>query len=453
MTLSQLKNFLTFCIASLLLSFSPSQSFSQELSGFLRNYNAVLTADENQYLVGRNRFNLNVAFNTDFGRVFISNEVLNTYTKSANNYAYDFAEGYIDMYFDNSDLRVGKQIISQGRTNGTFITDILSPVDLSEFLTLQVEDLKGAIPAIKYDRYFGSNFLQVVATPIFQSNTLAKPGSRWFPFTEIEDQVNVRYTDSLSENSFNSFQGMLKWGFRKKLNWDLDLIAMWWTEGNPSYEKDLVLVGFPPFQVPVVELSKTYLKTPILAYSGNYILNDNWILKSESAFHFRKYVDYLPATLQNNDFNNLTAQQQQALIAEFGNNDDGFLLRKQWLVSMIGIQTSFAGIDISSQFFYERIFDYESRILQEENFYYSTLSLQKQLMRNNLTLYAFGRYNYVGKDFWINPEATYNLRDGLETSIGFHFFAGESTEDSYGHFSFKNYAASSFGYVTLTAFF
>jgi len=453
MALSQFKISLTLCFLSLSILFSSKNLFSQEISGFLRNYNAVLTSDQNQYLVGRNRFNLDFTYNTDFGRVFISNEVLNTYTRSANEYVYDFAEGYVDIYFDNSDLRIGKQIISQGRTNGTFITDIISPVDLSQFLTISVEDLKGGIPAIKYNRYFGSNFLELVATPIFQSNILAQPGSRWFPFTEIEEQVSVTYTDSLRENSFNSFQGIIKWGIRENLKWDLDLLAMWWTDGNPSYQKTLTLVGFPPFQIPVVQLTKTYLKTPILGYSGNYIINDNLILKSESAFHFKKYFDYLPSTLRNNDFNNLTPLQQQNLLTEFGANEDGFLLEKNWLVSMIGVQTSLAGIDVSSQLFYERIFDHETRLLQKQDFYYSTLSLQKSLMRNNLTLYSFGRYNYVGNDFWINPEATYNIRDGLETSIGFHFFAGESTEDFYGHFSFKNYANSSFGYITLTAFF
>lgn len=453
MPISQLKSLIFFFTPLITLNFASDSAFSQDVTGFLRNYNAVLTSSPNEYLVGRNRLRADISFNTDYGTVFLSNKILNTYTKSANNYSYDFTEGYLDMYFENSDLRIGKQVVSQGRTDGTFITDIISPIDISEFLTLQVEDLKSGIPAIKYIRYFESNFLEIVATPIFQSNTLAEPGSRWFPFTELERNTNVIYADSLSENSFDSFQGMVKWGIRSSLKWDLDLIAMWWTEGNPSYEKDLAFTG--PFGAsdPALELKKTYLKSPILAYSGNYIINDNLILKSESAFHFKKYFDYLPDIATSVDFNSLTPIEAQQLILVFNQNDDGFLFEKPWLVSMIGLQTSLSGIDIGTQFIFEHIFRYDDLILQEENFYYSTLSVQKTFMRNKLLISGFGRYNYVGSDFWVNPQAQYDLKDGLETALGFHFFGGKQSENFYGHFNFKKYAASSFGYLKLTAYF
>ncbi len=453
MTVSQTRRLIFFLILSFFINFAPDLSYSQGITGFLRNYNAVLTNPPNEYLVGRNRLGFDVSFNTNYGKVFLSNEILNTYTQSANNYVYDFSEGYIDMFFENSDLRIGKQVISHGRTSATFITDIISPIDVSEFLTIQVEDLKGAIPAVKFTRYFGSNFIELVATPIFQSNTLASPGSRWFPFTELEKNTNVVYADSLIENSFSSFQGMIKWGIRSNLKWDFDLFLMWWTEGNPSYEKDLVFTGPILAPEPAIQLTKTYLKSPILAYSGNYIINDNIILKSESAFHSKKYFDYLPELATNNDINSLTPVQQQQLALVFSQNEDGFLFEKPWLVSMIGINTSFIGIDFETQFIFEHIFDYDDLILQKQDYYYSTLSIQKTLLRNKLRLSGFTRYNYIGNDFWINPQAEYDLRDGLELGAGFHFFGGEQSENFYGHFNFKNYAASSFGYLTMTAFF
>ncbi len=453
MTISQIGRPLFFLILIFSINFAPKLIFSQDVTGFLRNYNAVLTSPPNEYLVGRNRLGVDISFNTNYGTVFISNEILNTYSESANNYAYDFSEGYIDLFYKNSDLRIGKQVISHGRTNGTFITDILSPIDVSEFLTLSVEDLKGGIPAVKYTRYYGSNFLELIATPVFQSNTLAQPGSRWFPFTELEKSTNVTYADSLTENSFSSFQGMIKWGIRSSLKWDLDLTAMWWTEGNPSYEKDLVFTGPVLAPEPAIELTKTYLKSPIIGYSGNYILNDNLIIKSESAFHFKKYFDYLPELATSADLNSLTPVQAQQLILIFNQNEDGFLFEKPWLINMIGLKTSLSGLDIESQFFYEHIFKYDKLILQDENFFYSTLSLRKSFLRNNLLLSGFARYNYIGEDFWVNPEAQYDIKDGLEAALGFHFFGGKESENFYGHFNFKNYAASSFGYIKLTAYF
>ena len=453
MSISQTGQLVFFLALIFLTGLTSKSSYSQEITGFLRNYNAVLTSSPNEYLIGRNRLGVDISFNTNYGSLFISNEILNTYTKSANNYAYDFSEGYIDMFFENSDLRIGKQVISQGRTNGTFITDIIAPVDLSEFLTLSVEDLKGGIPALKFTKYFGNNFLEFVATPVFQSNTLAQPGSRWFPFTELEKSTNITYADSLAENSFSSFQGMIKWGIRSSLKWDLDLTAMWWTEGNPSYKKDLVFTGPVLAAEPAIELTKTYLKSPILGYSGNYIVNDNLILKSESAFHFKKYFDYLPELATSADLNSLTPAQGQELILIFSQNEDGFLFEKPWFIYMIGFTTSLSGVDIDKQFFHEHIIHYHELILQEEDFFYSTLKLNKSFLRNNLLLSGFGRYNYVGSDFWINPEAQYDIMDGLKTALGSHFFGGKESENFYGHFNFKNYAASSFTYIKLTAFF
>ncbi len=453
MTISQIGRPLFFLILVFSINFAPKLSISQDVSGFLRNYNAVITSPPNEYLVGRNRLGVDISFNTNYGTVFISNEILNTYSQSANEYAYDFSEGYIDMFFKNSDLRIGKQVISQGRTNGTFITDIISPVDVSEFLTLSVEDLKGGIPAVKYTRYYGNNFLEFIATPVFQSNTLAKPGSRWFPFTELEKSTNVTYADSLTENSFNSFQGMIKWGIRSSLKWDLDLTAMWWTEGNPSYEKDLVFTGPLLAAEPAIELKKTYLKSPILGYSGNYIVNDNLIFKSEFAFHFKKYFDYLPELATSTDLNSLNEVQAQQLILIFSQNDDGFLFEKPWLIYMVGVKTSLSGVDIDKQFFHEHIIHYHELILQEEDFFYSTLKLSKSFLRNNLLASIFSRYNYKGKDFWINPQAQYDIKDGLRGAFGFHFFGGKESENFYGHFNFENYAASSFSYIKLTAFF
>ena len=120
---------------------------------------------------------------------------------------------------------------------------------------------------------------------------------------------------------------------------------------------------------------------------------------------------------------------------------------------MIGFTTSFSGIEIDKQFFHEYIIHYHELILQEENFFYSTLKLNKSFLRNNLLASIFSRYNYIGNNYWINPQAQYDIKDGLRGALGLHFFGGKESENFYGHFNFKNYAASSFMYAKLTAFF
>ncbi len=440
-------------LLTFLLLLSPDLLSQVNTNGFLRNYNAVLTSGDNEYLVGRNRFTLNVDYNLPNGRIFIGNEVLNTYTRSTNNYVYDFAEGYIDLYYDTFDLRVGKQIITQGRTDGAFITDILSPIDLSEFLTQEVEDIKIGIPALKFTRYYDSNFLEFVISPIFQSNTFDEPEGRWFPFAQLERAGNVVYADSAREATLKQIQGMIKWSFREDIKWDLDLMLLYWTESSPGLIKDLTSIGSGLAQEPALLLSKQYNTTPILGYSGNYLLNDKWILKSESAFYTSKQLDYLPDGLQSRDLGSLDPVEQQQLSLLFAQNDDGFLLKRPWLISMIGLQTEISGTTVSTQFINEHIFDYRNDILQEQDYYYSTLLVQKSVMRDKLTLYTFGRYNYTGKDFWVSPRISYELSDGVESTLGLHLFYGEDTEPYYGHFSFQDYRSNSFGYLKVTAYF
>ena len=454
MPIYQLLSFKKLLFSIAILFLFSSSSFSQfSTNGFLRNYNAVLTTNDNEYLVGRNRFLLNVEHPVSIGRIFISNEILNTYTTSTNNYIYDFAEGYVDLYFKNFDLRIGKQVVSQGKTDGAFISDIISPVDLSEFLTIELEDIRIGIPAAKYTQYFGANYLEILATPIFQSNTFALPGTRWFPFSQFEQNGNVTYADSTSETTKPLFQGLIKYSFREKISWDLDVFAMYWTEGSPSFRKDLVFTGPPSTQQPSLLLTRKFQSSPIVGYYGDYIVNDYLLIKSESAFHFRKQFDYLPPSIRQTDLNNLSPQQQVLVGQAFANNDDGFLTNKPWLASMIGIQSELDDWTITTQFINEYIFNYQTDILQEQNFYYSTLMLQRSLLREKMTLYAFGRYNYVGKDFWVHPRATYEVAEAVETTLGFHLFYGEDQERYYGHFSFQDYQSNSFIYLKLAAYF
>ena len=55
----------------------------------------------------------------------------------------------MDLYFDNFDLRIGKQQIIYGKAEGVFITDVVSPKDLREFLLPDFEEIRMGITAAK----------------------------------------------------------------------------------------------------------------------------------------------------------------------------------------------------------------------------------------------------------------------------------------------------------------
>ncbi|MEO1023422.1 MAG: hypothetical protein AAFW89_12835 [Bacteroidota bacterium] len=456
----------------------PYQAISQVItSGNLRNYNAVLTAEDNQFLVGRNRANLFFERDLVSGSAYINTQLINDYTKSGNEIIFDLREAYVDLYLGDWDVRVGKQIFSQGRTNGVFITDILSPLDLSEGLTLSNDIIKLGIPALKATRYVGDNYIEAVITPTFQSHTLPSTDSRWFVNTRVEGQgFNLVYSDldtpalasalggnpaeinqvlqngdNTNEFTQNLFQASIRYAFRSSLTWNLDVFGMWWSEPAPTYYKSFLTD--PQTQTPTFVLTEEYLQRLILAYSGDLLLTPSVILTSEAAFHFNRNVDYLPQDLQGVNLTALPPQQQLQLAQVLQQNGDGFLLQRPWAIAMIGLDYSLGSWNISNQLYAEHIVDHNPDILQEEWFYYTTLLGTRTFFRDKLTTRLFGQWNITGSDGWVNPDVGYELMDGVEAGIGVHLFTGNDPGDLYGHFSFREYRNNSFGYTRITAYF
>lgn len=425
-------------------------------SGFLRNYNAILTSSDYEHIIGRNRLRLNADKRFDNLNLYSSFDFINTYTESNEDVTFNLRELYFDLYFNKTDVRIGKQIINLGKSNSTFITDILTPLDLSEFLTQDFSDIKSGLTSVKVTQYLDNGFLELVATPIFQSNNIGSPESRWFPNTGLESNLNLSFENDEINFNQNSFQASLRWAIRKELNWEIDLLAMYWTPGNPAFTKDFALSGILNPQIQL-NLNDVYLKTPILGYSASYSPINNLLIRSESAFYFERYVDYLPVEVQALNFENLGLAEILAnldiLNPILNEAEDGFLQNKPFLNSLVGFESTISGVNFSSEWAMEYIFKHDAEILQDQLFYYTSLRAQRFFLRDKLSTSIFGRYNFNGKDFWINPEVSYTFFDGFESSAGFQFFGGESREPLYVQFSFEDYKSNSFGYLKLVAYF
>ncbi len=443
--------FLTILFLILQSPYLHSQTW---LSGFVRNFNAVTTTDGNQYLIGRNRTEINLERSLNRGNLFISTQVLNSYSDSLEALDFRIREAYFELYMGKYDIRIGQQLIPLGETNGFFLTDILNPFDLSEFLTQELRDIRQGIPAVKITRYSGSNFLELVATPVFVSNRFAQPESAFFPFENLTDISSLPFDfgNSLDQRTIGDAQVSLRYAWNANLKFDLDLFAMYWYNNGTAFRKslDLDLLRIPPA---VFQLEAEYLQSLVFGFAGNYVASDNLILKSEAAFYQQRYVDYLSPRLQEL----LTQPQSPAVNAEitqiFASNTDGFLLQRPFINHMIGAQLSHAGWIFEGQFVSEYILDYRSDILPDQWYKAATLLVQKQFLRDKLEFRLFSRYNLNGNDFWTNPEFSYDVTDGVVFISGFQFFGGEEPESFYGHFSFRNYSDVSFGYLKLTAYF
>ncbi|MDZ7693237.1 MAG: DUF1302 family protein [Balneolaceae bacterium] len=310
----------------------PCQGKAQiEATGFIRNYNAVQTTPEHEILVGRNRFRLDMSRSFSAGQIQISNEVQNFYTDGVDSLDFRLREAYADLYFTNSDLRVGKQIISWGRTDGAFIADILSPVNLSEFLTQDFSDIRTGLSAISYTHYFGSNYLQFIVNPVFHPNVTPRPGSRWFPRTFFDGNTQTQLRPYEPEPSLRNAQFGGRFAFRSNLNYDLDLGVLYWHYPNPSYSKNFEA---NLFEEGVLQLTETFTQSLVVMYSGTLQLGDRLFLKSEASYYTKRSFDYLSEDLRNFDITNPSFLERLQLAQIFENNTDGFLEERPWLIGM-----------------------------------------------------------------------------------------------------------------------
>ncbi|MGK7368986.1 MAG: DUF1302 family protein, partial [Candidatus Halalkalibacterium sp. M3_1C_030] len=190
----------------LVLLLSPPAEAQVNITGFIRNYNAVKHTPENEILIGRNRLRLDFGKPFSKGEISVSGDIQNLYSEAADSLVYTLREAYVDLYFKNSDLRLGKQMLVWGRAEGTFITDILTPVDLSEFLTQDFTDIRRGVTALNYTRYFGSDFLQLVVNPVFNPNQIPNPESRWFPRQIVPTTITTQYFERTDDATLKNVQ-------------------------------------------------------------------------------------------------------------------------------------------------------------------------------------------------------------------------------------------------------
>ncbi|HTA76808.1 MAG TPA: DUF1302 family protein [bacterium] len=88
---------------------------------------------------------------------------------------FDLLEGYLTFHLGNVDLRLGKQIVAWGRTDGINPTDNLTPHDLTVQLPFD-DDMRFGTTALKLDYYLDSEMdLTLFTTPFFQPTKFPLP--------------------------------------------------------------------------------------------------------------------------------------------------------------------------------------------------------------------------------------------------------------------------------------
>jgi len=94
----------------------------------------------------------------------------------------ELREVYLDTHFEDSDLRVGRQIVRWGVVEGARITDEINPLDFREFILRDVVDRYIPLWMIKWDYYFSDSNLQLLWIPEIRTHEPAPEGTEFEQF-------------------------------------------------------------------------------------------------------------------------------------------------------------------------------------------------------------------------------------------------------------------------------
>jgi hypothetical protein len=371
-----------------------AQENKLDISGYVRNYTGLLTNDMDQFSIVQNTLNLNFELRGEKSG-FKVNPYLYQYFDKAPEVG--LREIYMDLYSDKLDVRIGKQQIIWGKAEGVFITDIISPKDLSEFLLRDFEEIRTGVTSVKLSYHSGIHTIEGVWVPVFTPTLMPSSGSIWaptitFPITPIWD-----YSTSNKAFSVTNSEAFLRYSLMASA-FDLELVGGTFLYDDPAMHLSRQ-VNPSTQQLQSLTVRPDYHRVNMAGGSFSLPLGD-FVLRGEGAYYDGRY------------FQTTAPSAMDATI------------EKNYVHYMAGLDYTLAGIKLSTQFIQERIIDYETGINNVEVETTMTFLAKKDFFREKLWLELFAYVGLNNEDALIRPKLSYSIADGVDLQAGANIFTG-----------------------------
>ena len=382
------------------------------IRGFMRQYNSF-SLHEDRELFRRNWLRLDLEYAPDEARFFASLDFVNENLSGENVLEETLREAYIEFPLGPVDWTIGKQQTVWGKADGTFITDVVNPFDLRRnFLVFDFPDMRIGLNSVKATYYYNDTTLEVGWIPTFVPFKLAPPGAPWalslpelpLPIIQIDDPA-------LPDNSLSHSET----GLRLLTRWrgyDITLNYLYVWDDLALLDKQIVE---DPIAGPGLVITPRFHRVHVPGYS---LVNafGSYVVRSEGALFLKRAFD--------------TTDPEE----------EGFFVEKPFLNFMVGADYR---IDenwlLLGQYIQGVILGGNGDIELDRLQTAMTLRLSGRLADRELKPSIFWYFNFDDGDFWLWPEVSYKILDGLNGVVGFHLFEG-SAQSLYGQFDGNDYA-------------
>lgn len=393
-----------FLIASLALlwgGFADVWAQSTTFSGYVRNYTGILLTDDHDYAIIQDTLNLNIEHSR--GKVaFKANPYINYFHNKEREI--DLRQSYMDIYLDSMDIRIGKQQIVWGKADGVFITDVISPKDLREYILPDFEEIRLGIQALKANYYIGDNTIEFVWVPDFTPTTMPAEDSIWYVLPDFLLTPTFDYSKKEVPSNYDNSEVFIKFSaITSMIDFEIVAGSMW--DDDPTMHIAQSINA--DTNQPILTVTPQHHRLELAGGSFSTTIG-GIVVRSEAAYYTGKYFSSEDPSLVNG------------------------VVEKDYGHFLIGLDFTFRDTKISMQIIEQQIQDYDEQIATDEKVDTLTFLMSRDFLRETLKLELFSYLGMNDNGSLIRPKISYDLIDGFKILAGLNIFNGD--RGSYGQY-------------------
>lgn len=327
----------------------------------------------------------------------------------------ELKELYLDINFQNFDLRIGRQIVRWGVVEGARVTDEINPLDFYELILRDIDDRYIPLFMIKGDLYLGSNTFEGIIIPEVRGHRPAPKGTEWEQFRLLPNLEKPGQPYEDFPNNIDNTEIALKYT-RVFSGFELSASYFYTWDDFPSSFRSIA--GSGEFALaPTVDFVPKYNRLHI--YGTTYS-------KTFSGFVFNAEAAYVDGKVFGARFGDgLSVQQGE--------------IQKNYVKYAVGFDLYILGMDVSPAAIQQYIIDYDQNIIQDKVDTVGAVFIRKEFIHNLWTGNLLLLYFFNDEDWLIRPRTFYNITDRLRVSFGVDIFEGKIGTGLPGEFHFVGF--------------
>lgn len=158
-------------------------------------------------------------------------------------------ETFLDIDADNWEFRIGRQHIIWGEMVGLFFADVVSPLDLRQFILPDFDLIRIPQWAVRAEYYKGDFHGELIYIPYMTTDDIGKFGAEYFPVPVaalLPPGVQTRFLDDKDPNDPGEDFGFGTRASYLKNGWDMSLFYYTSPDKTVAFERELLALRSGP---------------------------------------------------------------------------------------------------------------------------------------------------------------------------------------------------------------